>query len=103
MLDTYAYSASKAAVHQLTRVLANRFANRKINVNAIAAGPFESKMMQETLEKFGDVIRSNILLGRIGRAEDIVGMCLYLSSKASSWVTGAILPLEGGTLSKARM
>ena len=55
MLDTYSYSSSKAAVHHLTRVLAHKLAPKRITVNAIAPGPFESKMMAETLERFGDI------------------------------------------------
>ena len=58
MLETYAYSSSKAAVHHMTRVLAHRFAPR-ITVNAVAPGPFESKMMHETLERFHDAIVSS--------------------------------------------
>ena len=56
MLETYAYSASKAAVHHLTRVLALRLAPQGITVNAVAPGPFESKMMAATLERFRDTI-----------------------------------------------
>ena len=102
-LETYSYSASKAAVHQLTKTLANRLASSNITVNAIAAGPFQSKMMKVTLEKFGDVIAAGTLLGRIGSTEDMAGLCLFLSSRAGAWVTGAILPLEGGVLSKAKL
>ncbi|MDG1882516.1 MAG: SDR family NAD(P)-dependent oxidoreductase, partial [Alphaproteobacteria bacterium] len=57
--ETYSYPASKAAVHQLTKVLANRLANRNINVNAIAPGPFESNMMAHTLEEYGEQIKSS--------------------------------------------
>ena len=53
-LETYSYSASKAAVHHMTRVLAAKFAPDHITVNAIAPGPFESKMMAATLDAFGD-------------------------------------------------
>ena len=53
ILETYAYSASKAAVHHLTRVLAAKLATQNITVNAVVAGPFESKMMKTTLDKFG--------------------------------------------------
>jgi NAD(P)-dependent dehydrogenase (short-subunit alcohol dehydrogenase family) len=102
-LETYSYSASKAAVHQLTKVLANKLATENITVNAIAAGPFQSKMMKVTLDKFGDVIASNTLLGRIGSPEDMAGLCLFLSSRAGAWVTGAIIPLEGGVLAKAKL
>ena len=63
MLETYAYSSSKAAVHHLTRVLAHRLAAQRITVNAIAPGPFESKMMAETLQRFGDSIRASLPAG----------------------------------------
>ncbi|MDP9236925.1 MAG: SDR family oxidoreductase [Chloroflexota bacterium] len=95
-LETYAYSTSKAAVHHLTRVLAHRLAARHITVNAIAPGPFESKMMHDTLERFGDAIRASCPLGRIGRADDVAGTAIYLASRASAYVTGVVLPVDGG-------
>jgi len=102
-LETYAYSASKAGVHHLTRVLSARLASFGVNVNAIAPGPFESKMLAETLKNFGDVIKESVPLKRIGSPEDIVGACIFLSSKASDWVTGIVLPVEGGILCAARL
>ena len=96
--ETYSYPASKAAVHQLTRVLANRLANRNINVNAIAPGPFQSNMMAHTLEEYGDEIKSSVPRGRIGMPEDMAGVTIFLSSKASSYVTGTIIPVDGGSL-----
>src|SRR5438445_13891811 len=71
VLETYAYSASKAAVHHLTRVLARKLAARDITVNAIAPGPFESKMMAVTLERFGDAIAKSNPRKRIGTPEDM--------------------------------
>jgi NAD(P)-dependent dehydrogenase (short-subunit alcohol dehydrogenase family) len=94
-LETYAYSASKAAVHHLTRVLARKLAP-KITVNAIAPGPFESKMMAETLRRFGDAIAASCPLGRIGAPEDMAGVAVYLASRAGAYVTGAVLPVDGG-------
>jgi NAD(P)-dependent dehydrogenase (short-subunit alcohol dehydrogenase family) len=95
LLETYAYSASKAAVHHLTRVLARKLAP-KVTVNAIAPGPFESKMMAETLRTFGDGIRKSCPLGRIGEPEDMAGVALYLASRAGAYVTGAVIPVDGG-------
>jgi len=95
-LETYAYSTSKAAVHHLTRVLAKKLAPRHITVNAIAPGPFESKMMHETLERFGDAIVASCPLGRIGEPEDMAGVALYLASRAGAYVTGAVIPVDGG-------
>ena len=96
--ETYSYPASKAAVHQLTKVLANRLANRNINVNAIAPGPFESNMMAHTLEEYGEQIKSSVPRGRIGVPEDMAGVSIFLSSKASSYITGSIIPVDGGSL-----
>ena len=96
--ETYSYPASKAAVHQLTKVLANRLANRNINVNAIAPGPFESNMMAHTLEEYGEQIKSSVPRGRIGVPEDMAGASIFLSSRASSYITGSIIPVDGGSL-----
>ena len=96
--ETYSYPASKAAVHQLTRVLANRLANRNINVNAISPGPFQSNMMAHTLEEFGEEIKASVPRGRIGIPEDMAGVSIFLSSKASSYITGSIIPVDGGSL-----
>ncbi len=99
-LETYAYSASKAAVHQLSKVLAAKLAPKKITVNAIAPGPFESKMMEATLENFGDAIVASCPLKRIGTPEDMAGVSIYLSSRAGAYVTGAVIPVDGGILIK---
>ena len=96
VLNTYSYSSSKAAVHHLTRVLARELGPRHVTVNAIAPGPFESKMMAETLEQFGDTIAATSPLGRIGRPDDMAGAAIYLASRAGAYVTGAVLPVDGG-------
>jgi len=95
MLDTFAYSTSKAAVHQLTRHLARKLAP-EITVNAIAPGPFESKMMAATLDAFGDSIRASAPLKRIGRPDDMAGTAIFLSSRAGAYLTGAVIPVDGG-------
>jgi NAD(P)-dependent dehydrogenase (short-subunit alcohol dehydrogenase family) len=94
-LETYSYSASKAAVHHLTRHLAKKLAPT-ITVNAIAPGPFESKMMAATLEAFGEQIAANAPLRRIGRPDDMAGAAIYLSSRAGAYLTGAVIPVDGG-------
>ena len=96
--ETYSYPASKAALHQLTRVLANRLSNRNINVNAIAPGPFQSNMMASTLKDHGDQIKESVPRNRIGLPEDMAGATIFLSSKASAYITGAIIPVDGGSL-----
>jgi len=95
-LETYAYSSSKAGVHHLTRTLARRLAGENININAIAPGPFESKMMAETLRTFGDAIKAACPRGRIGEPEDMAGTAIFLASRASAYITGAVLPVDGG-------
>jgi NAD(P)-dependent dehydrogenase (short-subunit alcohol dehydrogenase family) len=96
LMPTYAYSASKAGLHHLTRVLARELGPRGVTVNAIAPGPFESKMMAETLRRYGDQIAAAAPLGRIGRPDDMAGAALYLASRAGANVTGAVIPVDGG-------
>jgi NAD(P)-dependent dehydrogenase (short-subunit alcohol dehydrogenase family) len=98
LMESYAYSASKAAVHQLTRHLAKRLAAEQITVNAIAPGPFESKMTAFMLENpdARAVVEQQVPLGRIGTPEDIVGLTVFLSSRAGAYLTGAVIPLDGG-------
>jgi NAD(P)-dependent dehydrogenase (short-subunit alcohol dehydrogenase family) len=95
LLDSYAYSTSKAALHHLSRHMARRLAPQ-ITVNAVAPGPFESKMMAATLERFGDSIRKTNPLGRIGEPEDMAGVAIYLASRAGAYVNGATIPVDGG-------
>ncbi len=96
--ETYSYPASKAAVHHLTKVMANRLAERNINVNAIAPGPFESQMMKSTLKSFSEEIINSVPRKRIGRPEDMAGASIFLSSKASAYITGIVMPVDGGSL-----
>lgn len=94
--ENYAYAASKAALHHLGQVLAATLAPRGITVNTVAPGPFASKMMRETLENFGDELVGMIPLRRIGRPDDMAGVTLFLASRAGAYLTGALLPVEGG-------
>lgn len=94
--ETYAYSASKAAVHQLTRVLAQRLARDNVTVNAIAPGPFPSKMTATTLAERGEEIRQRSPLGRVGELDDMAGISVFLASRASAFVTGQIIAVDGG-------
>ena len=95
VMETYSYSASKAAVHHLTRHLARRLAP-SITVNAIAPGPFESKMMAATLAAAGEAIREHTPLKRIGRPDDMAGTAIFLASRAGAYLTGAVIPVDGG-------
>ncbi len=95
LMDTYSYSASKAAIHHMTRVLARKLAPR-ITVNAVAPGPFESKMMAATLESFRDSITDSCPMGRIGEPDDMAGVAIYLASKAGTYLTGTVIPVDGG-------
>jgi NAD(P)-dependent dehydrogenase (short-subunit alcohol dehydrogenase family) len=98
VMDNYSYSASKAAVHMLTRHLAKRLASEQVTVNAIAPGPFESKMTAFVLDTPDkrDAVAGMVPLGRIGRADDAAGLVLFLSSRAGSYLTGTVIPLDGG-------
>ena len=90
-METYSYSSSKAAVHQLTRHLAKQLAP-EITVNAIAPGPFESKMMAVTLEAFGDAIAAGAPLKRIGRPDDMAGTALFPAPRLRAHPNGGALP-----------
>jgi NAD(P)-dependent dehydrogenase (short-subunit alcohol dehydrogenase family) len=95
-LHVYSYAASKAGLHQLTRVLARELGPRHITVNAVAPGPFESKMMAATLASSGEQIAASSPLGRIGRPDDMAGVAVFLSGRGAAYVTGAIIPVDGG-------
>jgi NAD(P)-dependent dehydrogenase (short-subunit alcohol dehydrogenase family) len=92
--NNFAYGPSKAALHHLTRTLARNLADDGITVNAIAPGPFPSRMMGDQLDHFAD----QIPLGRAGEPEDAAGTALYFCSRAGAWTTGVVLPLDGGKL-----
>jgi len=94
---TFAYSASKAAVHHLTRSLAIELATRHITVNAIAPGFFPSKMTDFVLDHFQADIEANCPLKRVGQPEEMAGIAVYLSSRAGAYTNGTVIPVDGGT------
>jgi NAD(P)-dependent dehydrogenase (short-subunit alcohol dehydrogenase family) len=94
----YSYSASKAAVHHLTRILAKELSSRRITVNALAPGLFESRMtaFATSDSERAERISRRIPLGRLGRPEDIASAILFLCGRGGAYVTGAVLPIDGG-------
>ncbi len=97
LFENFSYSASKAAVHMLTRHLAAKLVGDHINVNAIAPGLFPSKMTQFVFDGLGEEgAASNIPMGRAGRPDDMAGTAIYLASRAGAYLTGAVIPVDGG-------
>ena len=101
-LGTYSYGPSKAAIHHLTRTFASHLAERNITANAIAPGPFPSKMTAGIAESMGEEIRRNVPLRRWGEPADMAGVAIYLASKAGAYVSGAVIPVDGGIVASAR-
>jgi len=96
MLNNYAYSASKAGVHMLTRHLAHHLVDQHVSVNAIAPGPFPSKMTKFMFEAGEEVVAASVPMGRVGRPDDVAGTAIFLCSRAGSYLTGAVIPVDGG-------
>lgn len=97
-LSAYSYAASKAAVHMLSRDLAGDLADRNINVNAVMPGFFPTSMtahMRED-EAIDPMVLGKIPMRRMGRADEIAGTIIFLSSRAGAYITGAEIPVDGG-------
>ncbi|MEV7044652.1 SDR family oxidoreductase [Amycolatopsis sp. NPDC051061] len=97
----YSYASSKAALHQLTRVLARELGPQHVTVNAVAPGPFPSQMMASTLEAVGDKIAAKAPLRRLGRDDDMAGIAVFLAGRAGAYLTGTIIPIDGGIATTA--
>jgi NAD(P)-dependent dehydrogenase (short-subunit alcohol dehydrogenase family) len=93
----YAYTTSKAAVHHLTRHLAVELGRRQITVNAIAPGFFPSRMSDHVFEHRRHEIEGNSLLGRVGKAQEMAGIAVYLCGRSGGYTHGAVIPVDGGT------
>ncbi|MEV0948276.1 SDR family oxidoreductase [Rhodococcus sp. NPDC049939] len=96
--DNFSYGASKAAVHMLTRKMAATLAPQCVTVNAIAPGPFPSKMMSYFLDdpESRKAVEGSVPLGRVGTPEDVAGTAIFLSSRAGAYLTGTVIPVDGG-------
>ncbi|WP_305093252.1 glucose 1-dehydrogenase [Prescottella sp. R16] len=96
--ENFSYGASKAAVHMLTRKLAGSLADEHITVNAVAPGPFPTKMMAFVLDdpELRSAVEADVPLGRVGTPEDIAGAAIFLSSRAGAYLTGTVIPVDGG-------
>jgi NAD(P)-dependent dehydrogenase (short-subunit alcohol dehydrogenase family) len=98
-LPQAAYASSKAAIIGLTRDLAQQWTGRKrIRVNALAPGFFESEMTDQYPDGYLDQMMVRIPVGRKGEPEELVAAAIFLASDASSYVTGVVLPVDGGML-----
>ncbi|MEM9653532.1 MAG: SDR family oxidoreductase [Actinomycetota bacterium] len=96
--DNFSYSASKAGIHMLARHMAHFLNTEHITVNCIAPGPFQSKMMGYMLDdpQSRAGVEKVVPLRRIGRPDDVAGAVIFLSSRAGSYLTGAVIPVDGG-------
>jgi 2-deoxy-D-gluconate 3-dehydrogenase len=99
--ETYSYSVAKAAVHKLTKVIAAKLIKDNIVCNAIAPGPFPSKMLGSAVEHDYSIISDKNPSKRVGMPEDIAGLALFLSSKASEYTVGEIISCDGGLVASA--
>lgn len=95
-IETYSYAASKAGVLHLTRMMAKYLAARHVAVNAIAPGYFPSRMTAGIADGFGEAAKAATPMRRWGDADDMGGVALFLGSRASAYLCGAVLTVDGG-------
>lgn len=96
VLDTIGYSTAKGGVVAFTRDLAVKWARHGVYVNAIAPGFFRTRMTESLLDRNQARVEAQIPLGRIGRPGELKGVTVFLASAASDYVTGQIIPVDGG-------
>ena len=94
--DAFPYGASKAALQHMTRALAKRLGKDNIVANAIAPGPFPSRLTDTQSDAVKKSVQAHIPLRRPGEPEDIEGLVVFLASRAGAYVNGATIPLDGG-------
>jgi NAD(P)-dependent dehydrogenase (short-subunit alcohol dehydrogenase family) len=94
--EVYSYQASKGAIHWLTKSLAKKLGPDNITVNAIAPGFFESEMTVIASEEMRAMVIGMVPRRRTGTPEDVAGAAIYLASRAGAYVTGSVVPVEGG-------
>ncbi|WP_431027132.1 SDR family oxidoreductase [Lysinibacillus sp. LZ02] len=97
VLNAIGYSTSKAAVHHFTRDLAKKWATHNITVNAIAPGFFETKMTKHVIHQQRDALLATNPMGKIGDPGSLKGAALFLASKASDFITGQVIAVDGGS------
>lgn len=104
VFDTFAYSAGKAAVIHMSKVLAGKLSEEHITVNCICPGSFQSRMMRATIKNVGeDALGQGLVGGRIGLPSDVAGTCIFLASRAGAWMSGAQLVLDGGYTARPKL
>ncbi|MGE0486020.1 MAG: SDR family oxidoreductase [Gammaproteobacteria bacterium] len=97
IFQNFSYAASKAALNHLSRMLASHLAPRNITVNVIAPGPFHTDMLDPMVQSMGeDTVLANVPLKRMGNGDDAAGVAIFLASRASAYVTGTVVPMDGG-------
>ncbi|MBN1914028.1 MAG: 3-oxoacyl-[acyl-carrier-protein] reductase [Candidatus Omnitrophica bacterium] len=90
------YSASKGGVIALTKTAAKELASRNINVNAVAPGFIQTDMTAKLPEEVKEKMKQAIPLGKFGTCNDVAGVCLFLASEDSAYVTGQVIVVDGG-------
>lgn len=93
---SFAYSASKGAINQMTRSLALTYARDNIRVNAVAPGYVDTPILAEVPKDMKDAMANQLPVGRLGKDTEIANLICYLLSDDATFITGAIVPIDGG-------